>query len=177
MVQVITLVSMFVLVALDQLIKLLAIDYLKPVGSFPLIDGFIQLNYAENTGAAFGSFSGYTNLLSIFTLVVIVLGIGALMFKKIKFGVEYVCVALIIAGGLGNLIDRVFRGFVVDYIEPLFIDFAIFNFADILVTCSAIVLIVWLLYDIYRDSKKEKELKNEWIIDWSSRRISRWKNW
>lgn len=161
MLQVITLVSMLVLVALDQLIKLLVIDYLKPIGSQPIIDGFIQLKYAENTGAAFGSFSGYTDLLSIFTLIVIVIGILMLMFKKIKFGVEYVCIVLIIAGGLGNLIDRVFRGFVVDYIEPLFVDFAIFNFADILVTCSAFVLIGWLLYEIYRDSKKEKDAKNE----------------
>ena len=63
--------------------------------------------------------------------------------------------------GIGNLIDRVFRGFVVDYIETLFIEFAIFNFADILVTCSAVVLIVWMIYDVYRDSKKEKDSKNE----------------
>lgn len=161
MIQVITLVSILLLVALDQIIKLLVLNYLEPIGSVPVIDGFIRLNYAENTGAAFGSFSGYTELLSVFTFVAIVIGTLALMLKKIKFGVEYVCVALIIAGGLGNLIDRVFRGFVVDYIEPLFIDFAIFNFADILVTCSAVVLIVWLIYDIYRDSKKEKDSKNE----------------
>lgn len=161
MFQVITLVSILLLVALDQIIKLLVLNYLEPIGSVPVIDGFIRLNYAENTGAAFGSFSGYTELLSVFTFVAIVIGTLALMFKKIKFGVEYVCVALIIAGGLGNLIDRVFRGFVVDYIEPLFIDFAIFNFADILVTCSAVVLIAWLIYDIYRDSKKEKDSKNE----------------
>lgn len=165
MLQVITLVSILLLVALDQIIKLLVLNYLEPIGSVPLIDGFIRLNYAENTGAAFGSFSGYTELLSVFTFVAIVIGTLALMFKKIKFGVEYVCVALIIAGGLGNLIDRVFRGFVVDYIEPLFIDFAIFNFADILVTCSAVVLIVWLIYDIYRDSKKEKDSKNERIVN------------
>lgn len=161
MLQVITIVSILLLVALDQIIKLLVLNYLEPIGSVPVIDGFIRLNYAENTGAAFGSFSGYTELLSVFTFVAIVIGTLALMFKKIKFGVEYVCVALIIAGGLGNLIDRVFRGFVVDYIEPLFIDFAIFNFADILVTCSAVVLIAWLIYDIYRDSKKEKDSKNE----------------
>lgn len=165
MLQVITLVSILLLVALDQIIKLLVLNYLEPIGSVPLIDGFIRLNYAENTGAAFGSFSGYTELLSAFTFVAIVIGTLALMFKKIKFGVEYVCVALIIAGGLGNLIDRVFRGFVVDYIEPLFIDFAIFNFADILVTCSAVVLIAWLIYDIYRDSKKEKDSRNERIVN------------
>lgn len=156
MIQVITLISMLLLVALDQIIKLLVVNYLEPVGSYPLIDGFIQLNYAENTGAAFGSFDRYTTLLSVFTFLAVVIGIVLLMLKKIKFGVEYVCVAIIIAGGLGNLIDRVFRGFVVDYIEPLFINFAIFNFADILVTCSSAVLIFWMIFDIYRDSKKEK---------------------
>lgn len=159
MLQVITVVSIAVLVALDQLIKLLVIEYLEPIGSLPLIDEFLRLKYAENTGAAFGSFSEYTNALSIFTFIVMVFGIVALLSKKLKFGVEYVCIALIIAGGAGNLIDRVFRGFVVDYIEPLFIDFAIFNFADILVTCSAVVLVVWTFYDICREHKKEKELK------------------
>lgn len=160
MLQVITVMSIAVLVSLDQIIKLLVIKYLEPIGSLPLIDGFIQLNYAENTGAAFGSFSGYTWILSIFTLAVIVAGLVYILKGKVKFGVEYVCITLILAGGLGNLIDRISRGFVVDYIEPLFIDFAIFNFADILVTCSAVVLIFWMLYGIYKDVKKEKEQKN-----------------
>lgn len=160
MLQVITVMSIAVLVSLDQIIKLLVIKYLEPIGSLPLIDGFIQLNYAENTGAAFGSFSGYTWILSIFTLMVIVAGLVYILKGKVKFGVEYVCITLILAGGLGNLIDRISRGFVVDYIEPLFIDFAIFNFADILVTCSAVVLIIWMLYGIYKDIKKEKEQKN-----------------
>ena len=159
MLQVITVVAIAILVALDQLIKLLVIEYLEPIGSLPLIDEFLRLKYAENTGAAFGSFSDYTNILAIFTFIAIVFGVIALLSKKLKFGVEYVCIALIIAGGAGNLIDRVFRGFVVDYIEPLFIDFAIFNFADILVTCSAIVLVIWTFYDVYRDYKKAKELK------------------
>ncbi|MBO5333461.1 MAG: signal peptidase II [Clostridia bacterium] len=158
MLQVITLVSVVVLVAVDQIIKLLVLEHLKPIGSFPLIDGVLQLNYAENTGAAFGSFSAHTDLLSIFTFVIIVVGFLYLFFKKRKLDVEYICISLILAGGIGNLIDRIYRGFVVDYIEPLFIDFAIFNFADILVTCSSVVLVIWLLYEIYRDGK-EKEQK------------------
>lgn len=161
MLQVITILSIAVLVVIDQLIKLLVLEYLQPIGSLPLIDGIIQLRYAENTGAAFGSFSGHTTALSVFTFMAILVGIIFLLSKKIKFGVEYVCITLVIAGGAGNLIDRVFRGFVVDYIEPLFIDFAVFNFADILVTCSAILLIIWTIYDIYREHKAEKELKNE----------------
>lgn len=158
MLQVITLVSVVVLVAVDQIIKLLVLEHLKPIGSFPLIDGVLQLNYAENTGAAFGSFSAHTDLLSIFTFVIIVVGFLYLFLKKRKLDVEYVCISLILAGGIGNLIDRIYRGFVVDYIEPLFIDFAIFNFADILVTCSSVILVIWLLYEIYRDGK-EKEQK------------------
>lgn len=160
MLQVITLVSIAVLVALDQLIKLLVIKYLMPIGSLPLIDGVLRFRYIENTGAAFGSFSNHTDILSIFTLVVIVIGIILLLSKKIKFGVEYVCVVLIIAGGIGNLIDRIFRGFVVDYIEPLFVDFAVFNFADILVTCSAVALIIWTIYDIVKERKQVKEQKS-----------------
>ncbi len=158
MLQVITLVSVAFFVAADQIIKLLVLEHLKPIGSFPLIDGVLQLNYAENTGAAFGSFSAHTDLLSIFTCVMIVIGFVYLFLKKRKLDVEYVCISLILAGGIGNLIDRVYRGFVVDYIEPLFIDFAIFNFADILVTCSSVVLVIWLIYEIYREGK-EKEHK------------------
>ena len=159
MLQVITLIIIALLVAIDQFIKLLVIEHLEPIGSLTLIDGFVQLNYAENTGAAFGSFTGKTSLLSIFTFVIIIAGIIYLMVKKRKVDVEYVCIALIIAGGLGNLVDRVFRGFVVDYIEPLFVDFAIFNFADILVTCSCIVLAIWLFYDMYKEAKREKGIK------------------
>ena len=159
MLQVITLVSVALLVAADQIIKLLVLKHLKPIGSLPLVDGIVQLNYAENTGAAFGSFSAHTDLLSIFTFLMIIIGLLYLFIKKRKLDVEYVCIELIIAGGLGNLIDRVFRGFVVDYIEPLFINFAIFYFADILVTCSSVVLVIWLIYEIYREEKEEKEQK------------------
>ena len=157
MLQSVTLISIIALAGIDQLIKLLVIEYLKPIDIFPLIEGFIQLSYAENTGAAFGSFSMYTDILSAFTVIVIIAGIAAIIMKKIKFGPEYICVAAIIAGGTGNLIDRITRGFVVDYIEPLFIDFAVFNFADMLITCGAAVLIFCLVLDIFRDSGKGKK--------------------
>lgn len=156
MLQVITLIAIALMVGADQIIKLLVIKYLEPMGSLPLIDGFIRLRYAENTGAAFGSFSGQTKLLSAFTFAIIIVGLIYLFTKKRKVDVEYVCIALIIAGGVGNLIDRVFRGYVVDYIEPLFVDFAVFNFADILVTCSSVVLVIWLFYDIYRSGRKKE---------------------
>ncbi len=157
MLQVITVISIAVLVAADQIVKLLVIKHLVPIGSFTLIDGVIRLRYVENTGAAFGSFEGKTSILSMVTFVVIVVGLVYLLTKKKKPDVEYVCYSLIIAGGLGNLIDRVFRGYVIDYIEPIFVDFAVFNFADILVTCSAIFLIIWMLYDICKSGRKQKD--------------------
>ena len=68
-------------------------------------------------------------------------------------------------GIIGNLLDRVFRGYVIDYIEPLFINFAVFNFADVLITCGATILIVWMIKDIIKDFKKPKELNSDERID------------
>ena len=73
--------------------------------------------------------------------------------KRLEFGVAYSAITLIVSGGLGNLIDRIFRGYVIDYIEPLFVNFAVFNFADILVTVGAAILIVYLIYDTAKESK------------------------
>lgn len=155
--RIITVLSAICLVVADQLIKLLVIACLKPIGSLGVINGFLRLNYVENTGAAFGSFSKYTGVLSVVTALAIIIGFYYLLSGKIKFGFEYVCILAVLSGGIGNLIDRVFRGYVIDYIEPLFIDFAVFNFADILVTCGAVLLIGWLIKDIIKEFKKSKE--------------------
>lgn len=163
--RVITVLSAVLLVTVDQLIKLLVIARLKPIGSLSVIDGFFRLNYVENTGAAFGSFSSHTAVLSVVTFLAVVAGLVYLLSGKLKFGFEYVCILAVLSGGAGNLIDRVFRGYVIDYIEPLFIDFAVFNFADILVTCGAVLLILWLIKDIVKDFRKTKETKSDERID------------
>lgn len=163
--RVITVLSAIILIVADQLIKLLVIAKLKPIGSLRVIDGFIRLNYVENTGAAFGSFSSHTALLSIITLIAVVLGFAYLLSGKLKVGFEYVCILSVLSGGIGNLIDRVFRGYVIDFIEPLFINFAVFNFADILVTCGAVLLIIWMIKDIVKDFKKSKETNTNERID------------
>lgn len=156
MLQFVAVVVIAVLVALDQGIKYLAVVHLKPIGSFPLFDGILQLSYVENTGAAFGSFGKYTILLSVFTGIVLLCGFVYLLLGKCKPMFVYISAILILAGGAGNLIDRVFRGFVVDYIEPLFIEFAVFNFADMLICVGAAILIIYLLYDMFREGKKSK---------------------
>lgn len=159
--RIITVLSAIALVVADQLIKLLVIARLKPIGSLSVVNGFLRLNYVENTGAAFGSFSSHTAILSVITLLAVIIGFYYLLSEKIKFGFEYVCILMVMSGGVGNLIDRVFRGFVIDYIEPLFIDFAVFNFADILVTCGAVLLIMWLVKDIVKDFFKTRADKTD----------------
>ena len=153
----ISLLSIAALTAADQIIKYFVLLYLKPVGSVGAINGFLEWNYVENTGAAFGSFSGNTALLSVITAVIIIAGIAAIILKKINNKFLLVTATVIIAGGLGNLIDRIFRGYVVDFIKVLFIDFPVFNFADILVTCGSFMLIIYLIIDIYKDSRKKRK--------------------
>lgn len=153
----ISLLSIAALTAADQIIKHFVLLYLKPVGSVGVINGFLEWNYVENTGAAFGSFAGNTALLSIITAVIIIAGIAAIILKKINNKFLLVTATVIIAGGLGNLIDRIFRGYVVDFIKVLFIDFPVFNFADILVTCGSFMLIIYLIIDIYKDSRKKSK--------------------
>lgn len=150
------------LVAVDQLIKAVMILWLEPQGSFMLVKGFLQFNYCENSGAAFSMLSGEAGrwIFISFTVVVLIAGFYLLFSGKLKNPFLKFCAVLILSGGLGNLIDRIFRGIVIDYIEPLFVNFAVFNFADMLVTVGAVLLIVYLIYDIFKSHKKS-EVKSD----------------
>lgn len=156
MVRIISLVSIAVLTAVDQIIKYFVERDLQPVGNKDFIEGFIGWRYIRNTGAAFGSFSNSTNLLSIFTAVVILVGIVVILTGKLRDKVHQVCAVMIVSGGLGNLIDRVLRGYVTDYIEVQFVDFAVFNFADILVTCGAFILMGYTVYEAVTEHREKK---------------------
>lgn len=159
---VISILSIVLLTALDQIIKYFVELNLKPVQSISVLNNVLEWDYVQNTGAAFGAFSEKTTLLSVITGIIIIIGIAALVAQKIKNKYLAVTAVMIIAGGLGNLVDRIWRGYVVDYIRVLFIDFPVFNFADILVTCGAAMLMIYLLWDINNDRKKKKaeEKKN-----------------
>ena len=157
---IISLISIAVLTAADQVIKLFVERFLAPVGTAEFINGFIGWNYVRNTGAAFGSFSDNTVLLSVVTGAVLLAGIVLIAMKKIKSKFCLVCAVMIISGGLGNLIDRVLKGYVVDFIDLQFVNFAVFNFADILVTVGAFALMFYVIADIFRDRKNSGE-KNE----------------
>ena len=155
------------LVGVDQLIKYFVIEYLKPIGVFELLEGFIRFRYVENTGAVFGSFASHTAVLTVVSIILLVVTVYFLVTQKNKSKLVSFTLLLMIAGGIGNIIDRIRLHFVVDYIEPTFIDFAVFNFADCLITVGAFVLMIYLVIDIVKEEKQKKSEVNitEFIND------------
>ena len=154
----IALIAVIVLIGIDQLIKLWAIGNLaNATMPFHFIKigntEIINFSYYENTGAAFSIFRDKIIFLIIITSIFLIAGIYLLVTKKITKPFMVISVILIIAGGAGNLIDRIFRGFVVDYIEVRLFNFAVFNFADCCVVVGAIMLLV---YTIFLDKPKRK---------------------
>lgn len=142
-----------VLVALDQLVKLLVRANIPLHGTMPFIPHLFDLTYVQNTGAAFSFFSEHTWLLTIISAVVSA-GIVAALVKKVithPFGVLSLSVCL--AGALGNLIDRAFFGFVTDMFAFLPFSFAVFNVADICVVLGGMALCVYLLFFFDKEKK------------------------
>lgn len=121
-----------------------------------VIPGVMSYSYVENTGAAFGMLGKSTLMLSIFSgLMAAVLSFILIKGRKVFSKLTNVAMALIISGAVGNLIDRVFLGYVVDFINVDFTIFAVFNVADILVTMGTVLLILSL---IFIESKNEASL-------------------
>ena len=132
--------------------------YLKPIGSQMLIPVFLQLRYLENDGAMMGMMGGKTAVMTVLAVICMVAVLVVIYSGWLTSKTDYICVVLIAAGGFGNIIDRVFRGYVIDYIEVLFVDFYIFNFADCLITCAAFTIIFYQIYYLIKDRKKKKEI-------------------
>lgn len=129
-------------VALDQVSKWGARRLTAPL---TLIPGVIRLRYTENTGMAFSLFSGRPWLLVILSLALVTL--GALALHRYQLGTLSKTAAMMMLGGaVGNLIDRVFLGYVVDMVEVLFVSFAIFNVADMFLTIGCILMAASLLW-------------------------------
>lgn len=146
-----------VLVALDHIIKAWTLRVLAPVRTIPVIQGLFSLTYVENRGAAFGIFQGNTRILSIVTGVVMAAALLYVYFGKLKDKSLVWIIMLIVSGGLGNLIDRVFRGFVVDYLDfSALFGFPVFNLAD----CCVVVGTGLLLIYVIRLEHKEKKQAN-----------------
>lgn len=144
--QIALLVFMAAIVGLDQLTKYLTVRGIPMGEQVPLIPGVIHLTYVRNTGAAFSLFSGMRWLFLL--LVVVFFAATALLIRRgvVTRTAELWSLAAIGGGALGNAIDRLLYGSVIDMIEPEFIDFAVFNVADSFITCGAVVLVIFLLF-------------------------------
>lgn len=127
------LLLIIVLVALDQGFKHLATKFLVDIVPVTLVPKLFGFNYVHNYGAGFSILSGKVDFLIVFTAVALAFIAFLVFTKKFDTKMEEFCFTLILAGGIGNLIDRVVNGYVVDYLEFLFIEFPVFNFADILI--------------------------------------------
>ncbi len=152
-------IIVIVLVALDQLLKFLATQYLSVTAPVTLIPNLFGLNYVHNYGAGFSILSGKVNFLIVITSIALVAIALAILMNKFDTKFEEFCFVLILAGGVGNLIDRALNGFVVDYLEFLFIEFPVFNFADILICCGVGLYMVYTIWsEFFSKNKKENSL-------------------
>ncbi|HIZ55090.1 MAG TPA: signal peptidase II [Firmicutes bacterium] len=142
------LVAVVALAGIDQLIKVWILHAIALEPTRSVIPHVLNFTYVENRGAAFGIFYEQKWFLIGLTGFMLAILIYLVASKRVKNKVPIVCLALISGGGIGNLIDRIFRGYVIDYIDLQFwpLDqFAVFNFADCLVVCGALWLMCYVL--------------------------------
>ncbi len=141
------------LVTVDQVTKALAVTHLQD-GPLVLWDGVFELSYVENRGAAFGLGQGWGWLFVVVTAVVVLSILGLLFFtRKFRHPLAIASGLLIAAGGIGNLIDRIWHGYVVDFLYFKLIDFPVFNVADCCVVVGAALLILYVLFGYHEPQK------------------------
>lgn len=160
---IVSVIIIAVLIAFDQIAKYLATAYLAPAGVMPFIPGVMEFRYVLNEGAAFSLFADKTwgRIFFICTTVItlIVLAVYAIR-KKPKSKLERTVVILILAGGIGNLIDRVLNGYVVDFFHTTFMEFPTFNVADCYICIGAALLILLALKEMKNEMKKDAADEN-----------------
>jgi signal peptidase II len=144
--------------ALDQLTKFLVVENISLYGHVEFIPDVLSFTYVQNTGAAFSSFRGMQWLFLVVFIVFTAGVVWEFSKKKMPFTTfERWCIAAIYAGGLGNMIDRLRYGYVVDMVKTEFMNFPVFNVADCFITCGCILLLVHLFFfnrEFWKDEKK-----------------------
>lgn len=148
-------IIIIIAVCIDQIVKFVIIKNLYN-SSITILNGILNFTYVENTGGAYGIGNGNIMMFIIINIIIIALIIKFVISnKKEIYNRTLVSLGLIIAGGIGNLIDRIFRGFVVDYIDfsPL-VKFPVFNIADICVVLGILIIIISIL------GRKDERIQN-----------------
>lgn len=147
----------------DQITKWLAFIFLQGNDSVEIIPWFIRLSYLEggNTGMAFGLLSEHRWVFMTFSTIAIVAIIVFMVIARPKDKLLCTALTLICAGGIGNMIDRIFLGYVIDFLEFTFIDFPIFNGADSFVSIGAVLLVLYLIISMFKEYKNERNARSE----------------
>ena len=147
------------IVLFDQLVKLRVVGVIPLYEQVSAIPGLFHLTYVQNTGAAFSAFEGAQWLFAVIFLLLTAALIWEFPKKRMPFTtLERWCIAAIYGGGLGNMIDRLRLGYVVDMIEVDFMRFPVFNVADCFITCGCILLLIHLAFfnkAFWKDEKKK----------------------
>lgn len=130
----------------DQLIKYLVLNNIASTDTITVIPKVLQLVFVKNTGAAFSLFSGKTYVLSLVSIAVCVFVLWYLIKKKTQNRLLSVSLGMVLGGAAGNLIDRVFRNYVIDYAELCFVRFPVFNLADVAITVGAVLLMIYVIF-------------------------------
>ncbi len=145
-------------IGIDQLTKLLSAEYLAPIDTHPIIEGVIHLTYVENRGAAFGMLADNRWIFMVVSTVAIIAMLLYLYLGHAENTLMAVSLAMIISGGIGNMIDRLALGYVVDFIDFRLINFAVFNGADSFVCVGAALLLLSIfLYEAKNKDSKDKK--------------------
>lgn len=154
------------LIVIDQAVKFLVRANIPLGGHISFLPHVLELTYVQNTGAAFSILSEHTWVLTLFSVVIVLIMVWALWRRVVTHPLGLIPCVMVIAGGLGNLIDRVFFGYVTDMFSTLFMNFAVFNVADICITVGGIWLAVYVLF--FFDKLEVKKEANHDSADLSS---------
>lgn len=145
-------ISICLLTFIDQFVKFLINTNMKVGESIQLIKGVFSITYVQNKGAAWGSLSGKRIFLLILTIAILI-GVIIMYIKMVKqdsFKPLRICAVFLTAGAIGNIIDRIIHGFVIDMLDFNLINFPVFNVADIYVTCSVFIILILVIFK-YKD--------------------------
>lgn len=147
-----------IIIALDQISKYWVVNNIGLTDSFVVIPKVIDFVYVKNTGAAFSFLSETTYGIIFLSCISVIFCVGVIWFmikKKPQHKLLTISLALMLSGAIGNVIDRIFKGYVVDFIETTFIKFPVFNIADIAITIGAALVIIYVLF--FEKSKNTDE--------------------
>lgn len=143
----------------DQMVKLAAVRSLMQIGTVPIIRDVFHLTYCENPGAGFGIFAHHTWMLSLFTFAVVATAVGYVIAKRPKNLLLITALTFMNGGAIGNLLDRVRLGYVIDFFDFRLIHFPIFNVADCFVTVGAVLFATYVIF--FSDKKGQTDEQNE----------------